>query len=55
MYAHVKFHHNRSVQGWETELNALGEHKSGFVQQRVKTRSWSENDTDIAEMMLFSL
>ena len=23
MYAFVKFHHNRSVQVWETELNTL--------------------------------
>ena len=51
MYAYVKFHHNRSVQVWETELNALGRHKSGNVQDSMKTRSRSENDTDTAEMM----
>ena len=52
IYAYVKFHHNRSVQVLETELNALGKHKSGYVQQSVKTRSRSENDTDTAEMVL---
>ena len=53
MYANVKFHHNRSVQVWETELNALSKHITGYVQQSVKTRSISENDTDTAEMMLW--
>ena len=52
MYPYMKFHHNRSFQVWETELHALGKHKSGYVQQNVKTRSKSENNTDTAEMML---
>ena len=52
MYAYVKFHHKRSVQVWETELNTLGKHKSGYVQQSVKTRLRSETNNDIAEMML---
>ena len=42
MHAYVKFDHNRSVQVWETELNALGKHKSGHAQQSVKARSRSE-------------
>ena len=50
MYTYVKFHYDKSVQVWETELNALGKHKSGYVQQSGKTRSRSENDTDTAEM-----
>ena len=48
----MKFYHNRSVQIWDTELNTLGKHKSGYVQHSVKTRSRSENDTDTVEMML---
>ena len=52
MFAYVKFHHNSSVQDWDTELNALGKHKSGYVQQSLKTRSRSENDTDTAEIIL---
>ena len=61
MYAHVKFHHNRSVQDWETELNTLtdnqtsvfsSEQKSGYIQQSIKSRSRSENNTNTAEMML---
>ena len=52
MYAHVKFHHNRSVQDGETELNTLGKHKSGYIQQSIKSRSRSENNTNTAEMML---
>ena len=52
MYASVKFHHNRSFQVWKTELNALGKHKSSYVQQTVKTRSRTENDNDTAEMVL---
>ena len=30
----------------------MGRHKSGYVQQNVKIRSRSENDTDIAEMIM---
>ena len=30
----------------------MGKHKSGYVQQSVKIRSRSENDTDIVQMML---
>ena len=52
MYAYMKFHHNRPVQDRKSELNALGKHKSGYVQQSVETSSRSENDTDTAEMML---
>ena len=51
MHAYVKFQNNRSVENWETELNALGKQKSGYVQQSVKTRSRSVNDTDTAETM----
>ena len=36
MYAHLKFHHNWSVQVLETELNTLSKLKSGYVQQSVK-------------------
>ena len=36
----------------ERELNAVGRHKAGFVQQECEIRSRSENDTDTAEMML---
>ena len=32
----------------------MGRCKFGYVQQRVKIRSRSKNDTDIAEMMLES-
>ena len=53
MYDYVKFHRERSVQVWETELNTLGKHKSGYVQQSVETRPRSENDIDTAEMMLW--
>ena len=52
MNAYVKFHHNRSVQDWETELNPLDKHKSGYVHHSLKTRSISEINTDTAEMML---
>ena len=30
----------------------MGTHKSGYVQQSVKNRSRSENDTEVVEMML---
>ena len=48
----VKCLDKRSLNLGETELNAVGKHKSGCVQQSVKIKSRSENDTDIVEMML---
>ena len=51
MYALVKFHHKRSFHLWGTKLNMLGNHKPNFVQQSLKIRSRSENNTDIAEKM----
>ena len=48
----VKCLDKRSLNLGETELNAVGKHKSGYVQQSVKIKSRSENNTDIVEMML---
>ena len=39
----------------ETELNTVGIHKPGYVHESVKIRPRSENDTDIAEMLLWCL
>ena len=33
------------------ELNVVGRHIYGSVQQSMKRRSWSANNTSIAEMM----
>lgn len=55
MCAYARFHLNRSFhlrEPGETELDALDKHKFGYVQQSLKIRSKSENDTDIAEMIL---
>ena len=52
MYVCVKFYPQSLFSLLETELNTVGSHKSGNVQQSVKIRSRSENDSDIAEIML---
>ena len=44
--------HKRSFCLSEMELNAVGRHIFGYVQWSMKSKSRSENDTDIAEMML---
>ena len=48
----LSFFYKRLFSLSEMELSTKGRHKFGYVHRIVKIMSRSENDTDIAEMML---